>query len=389
MAKWPNDKRLAEWARRIESLSWSGLVIDREFRLIYVSRELRDFLDNPSDDEVGIGRHIIEAFAQDAWLRVVSPESQLEVFMQIAPYAIGDLERRGKDARAILPEQFLPLLDQVVRCEIPEVDSFSFDYMDPRAELDLPSYRVDSLLIKLEDDDGLAGGVIISFMGVRPNLITLLARGNQEMYERMAHLIEPGPRQAAILFCDLRGSGRVSRQMPSASYFRLIRRLWRNIDTVVAEEKGIVGKHAGDGASAFFLVDDLGSNSAAAAAAVRAARRIHELSGDIFSEVVGSACLMKIGLHWGGALYMGQLVPGGRLDVTALGDEVNETARIEECADAGQTLASKQLLEQLTQDAAAEVGIDIDKLSYQTLAERADLPEKTIRDLGSIAVTPL
>ncbi len=387
--EWPKDERLAEWARQIEALSWSGQVIDRDFRLVYVSRELLEFLDNPSDDEVGIGLHIMEAFIRDAWLGIITPETQLEVFMRLAPYVIADLERRGKDPRTILPEQFLPLLDQIGRSEIPEVDSFSFDYIDPRADLDLPSYRVDNLLIRLDDEDGLAGAVIISFMGVRPNLLTLLARGDQEMYERMAKLIEPGPRQAAILFCDLRGSGRLSRQLPSAAYFRLIRRLWRDIDTVVAEEKGIVGKHAGDGASAFFLVDDLGANSSAAAAAIRAARRIHDLSSDVFSEVAGSGPLMKIGLHWGGALYMGQLVPGGRLDVTALGDEVNEASRLEQCTEAGQTLASKQLLEQLSHDDAAAVGIDIDKLTYETLGERSDLPEKVLREVGALAVTAL
>ena len=158
---------------------------------------------------------------------------------------------------------------------------------------------------------------------------------------------------------------------------------------MVAEERGIVGKHAGDGASAFFLVDDLGHSSTAAAAAIRAARRIHDLSSDVFSEVAGSGPLMKIGLHWGGALYMGQLVPGGRLDVTALGDEVNEAARLQESAEAGQTLVSKQLLEQLSQDDAAAVGIDIDKLTYETLADREDLPDKVLREIGSIAVTPI
>ena len=189
--EFPKDERLAAWARDIEALSWSGLVIDREFRLVYVSRELLDFLANPSDEEVGIGRHILEAFTSKAWLDIIAPESQIDLFMRIAPYAIGDFEGRGKDARAILPEPFLPLLGEINRRDIPEVDSFSFDYIDPRADLDLPSYRVDSLLIRLEDREGLAGAVILSFMGVRPNLITLLARGNQEMYERMAKLVEP------------------------------------------------------------------------------------------------------------------------------------------------------------------------------------------------------
>lgn len=231
---------------------------------------------------------------------------------------------------------------------------------------------------------GLLG---LFYMDVRPNLLTLLARGDQEMYERMARLVEPGPRQAAVLFCDLHQSVRLSRTMPSVGYFKLVRKLWTGIDQAVAHETGIIGKHAGDGASAFFLVDDLGSNSKAAAAAIRAARRIHEIGEDVFAEVLDSECLMKIGVHWGGSLYMGQLVPGGRLDVTALGDEVNEAARVQETAGVGETLVTKQLLEQLTPEDAAEVGLDLEKLIYQTLAERPSATEKATRDAGALAVT--
>jgi class 3 adenylate cyclase len=167
----------------------------------------------------------------------------------------------------------------------------------------------------------------------------------------------------------------------------MVRRLWMGIDAAVAEHTGIVGKHAGDGASAFFLVDDLGSPSAAASAALRAASKIHEVSRGAFNDVLESDCLMKVGLHWGGSLYMGQLVPGGRLDVTALGDEVNEAARIQETAGPGETLATKQLVEQLTQDDAAALGVDLEKLSYRPLSEIDGAPEKATRDAGGLAVT--
>lgn len=61
-------------------------------------------------------------------------------------------------------------------------------------------------------------------------------------------------------------------------------------------------------------------------------------------------------------MYIGQLVPGGRLDITALGDTVNECARIQDCAEPHQTLASKQLIEQLLPDDGATFGIDADEI---------------------------
>jgi class 3 adenylate cyclase len=99
--------------------------------------------------------------------------------------------------------------------------------------------------------------------------------------------------------------------------------------------------------------------------------------------------LMNIGLHWGGALYMGQLVPGGRLDVTALGDEVNECARIQDSARGATILASKALLEQLTEDDAAGVGLDPEKIVYQPLSDWPTVTEKARRDAGGVAVTEL
>jgi hypothetical protein len=67
-------------------------------------------------------------------------------------------------------------------------------------------------------------------MAVRPNLQSLLAHGDEEMYERMAKLIEPGPHQAGILFCDLHESGNIARQLSTSAYFKLVRSLWTGID---------------------------------------------------------------------------------------------------------------------------------------------------------------
>jgi class 3 adenylate cyclase len=235
----------------------------------------------------------------------------------------------------------------------------------------------------------LSGILILGYMSVRPGLVSLLARGDEEMYERMAKLVEPRSYEGAILFCDLQGSTELARTLPTAEYFRLIRSLWTETDYLVAHNQGIVGKHAGDGASAYFLVEDLGSASKAAAAAVRTARGIHERSEEVFGDELDRSCMMRVGIHWGGSLYVGQLVPGGRLDVTALGDGVNECARIQECAHPHATLASKALVEQLSTDDAASLGIDPGKLRYRPLSEVADAAEKAVRVAGTIPVTTL
>jgi class 3 adenylate cyclase len=142
--------------------------------------------------------------------------------------------------------------------------------------------------------------------------------------------------------------------------------------------------------------DDAGSASAAARAAIECAREIAEEAGRAAKEIAqetglfeGSECSVNSGVHWGGTLYMGQLVTGGRLEVTALGDEVNECARIEQTARDGRALASKTLVEHLTEQDAFDLGLDPDSLVYRTIAELADAPEKSVRDAGGIAVTEL
>ena len=84
----------------------------------------------------------------------------------------------------------------------------------------------------------------------------------------------PARRPGSILFADLEASGELSRRLSSRGYFDLVGHLTDLIDSQVIKQGGIVGKHAGDGASALFLVEQLGnSESEAASAAVRAAPR--------------------------------------------------------------------------------------------------------------------
>lgn len=142
-------------------------------------------------------------------------------------------------------------------------------------------------------------------MGVRPSLVALLSRGDPAMYERMARLTEPAARRA-LTFCDLHGSVALSRTIPNIACFRLMRDLWSGLDQVVAGELGLLPE--------------------------RGPRHAVGLTEKAFRGALEEPCRMKIGLHWGGGPYVGQPVPGGQLDITAPGDEVNEVARVQDRA---------------------------------------------------------
>ncbi len=86
---------------------------------------------------------------------------------------------------------------------------------------------------------------------------------------------------------------------------------------------------------------------------------------------------------------VGQVATSGRLEVTALGDQMNEGARIEAAAKGGAILASKDLIERLDPDDAQATGLDPDAIAYTPLGELDGVSDKAIRDAGAIPVTAI
>lgn len=310
----------------------------------------------------------------------------LERGLAANPSGLSGVETIVPEAMDALFEQFEPRDPGLIY-----TDSFHF------LQGDLPPTPISETNFRLHDEEGDLVGTVIFYTPALPaRVLSLVARGDEGMFQRMARLTEPGRKQAAVLFADLESSSSLSRHLPSAAYFRLIRALTTAIDKVVGSNDGIVGKHAGDGVTAFFLAEDLGTPSTAARAAISTAREISGLAKEVAGELAeeigvldADLCKINVGVHWGGRLYMGQLVTGGRLEVTALGDAVNECARIQEATTGGAILASKSLIEHLSDEDAAALDLDPDTVLYKTISELEGAPEKAIRDAGGIPVTPL
>jgi class 3 adenylate cyclase len=185
-------------------------------------------------------------------------------------------------------------------------------------------------------------------------------------------------------------SGELSRRLPTPRYFELIRALATIFDDLVGANCGVVGKHAGDGMTAFFLAD--GDPSRAAAGALRTVRGLQRWAAELGAQLDGAgapALRVNCALHWGANLYMGQVVPGGRLDVSALGDEVNECARMQESTRDGAVSMSKEFAELLPPDAPASLGVDAARLLYQPLSALPGATQKAIRDAGTLAVAQI
>jgi class 3 adenylate cyclase len=378
---WPREIK-----EEIKNIGWAAEIYDADWRLRWVSPELRFIFENPTESELGFGGVITEVYQMPIWRSKVTEESYIKALQDTLSYII--YENNSKDAIiASLPEGIKEQLQDTKEKKAPDLWSFYLDF----TQNNLPANRVSCLNIKFTED-GRCGWIRLYGPGMKASVLSLVARGSEDMYERMSKLIHPGRRPAAILFCDLAGSTDLARRLPSALYFRLLSAVAKRIDDIIIRHSGLVGKHAGDGASAYFLQNDHNGISAVIRAAIVSAREIQIETKAIANEILKQAGIkginisIKCALHWGSTLYIGQIVSGGRLEVSALGDEVNECARLESATEGGETLASKALLERLDSEDASDLAIPIDSLIYRPLNEFAGIDPKAIRDTGNISV---
>ncbi|MDQ3741658.1 MAG: adenylate/guanylate cyclase domain-containing protein [Actinomycetota bacterium] len=366
------DDRLRQVVEALEETNWSAVVTDAEWRIVWSSRELALILSEDASD-LGVGRHMLETGALSAF--TVLSDAGVEAWVRThAPFALYDGPRSREELAGLVDERFRAIVEEAEPREPP-----------PRWTLRMAVGREDDVGVvahgeRMVGTDGQVIGNAFMYGSALPaSVLWFVNQGDQRMFHRITELTEPGRRPAAVLFADIEGSTSLSRRMASAAYFDLIRNLTRACDAAILDAGGVIGKHAGDGVSAFFLADQCGSSPCAALGALRAARAIqaaareHEVS-------------MRVGIHWGATLYIGQLATSGRLEVTALGDEVNECARIQDAAPAGALLATKQLVERLDPDDAAAQGLEPAKLRYTLVSELPGAGDKAVRDAGTIAV---
>ena len=355
----------------LERTGWSAVVTDPAWRIVWSSGEIAKIVGD-QDAEFTVGVHLLATAALPAF-SILTDEGVADWVRTHAPFALHDGTPRGELAQ-LVDERFRPLVDEAEPREPPPHWTLRLGVGD---ENDVGVVAIGE---RVRAADGRLLGNAFMFGSALPaSVLWFINQGDQRMFRRLAELVEPGRRPAAVLFADIEGSTSLSRRMASAAYFDLIRGLTRAADRAILDAGGVIGKHAGDGVSAFFLADQAGSSPAAALAALRAARAIKVAARE-------HDVAMRVAIHWGATLYIGQVATSGRLEVTALGDEVNECARIQEAAHGDALLATKQLVERLDPGEAEAEGIVPAQLRYSLVSELDDVPEKALRDAGSIAV---
>lgn len=383
---------LAATAKALNDEGHWAEILDREWRAAYMTDDARWMYGGRTElAPYPLGADLFGhdyMSARSGWRGGQFPlEVERRAFGMVGPCVLADMRGSKEELRARVDPRVRDLVDGLTPLEFSAATSFSFRgiYTAAGAGVD-----ISLTFLRLRDDSGaVVGTAIISKPAVGMAVLTRIsAMGDRRHFDRMEQAARPGRRPAAILFADLESSSQLARGLSTERYFAFIRRLARAADLSVVDAGGLVGTHAGDGVVAFFLAEIAGSESAAAGNAISATRALRAAVGEVTvrSELEPDDVVLRFGLHWGANLYVGQIATSGRAEVTALGDQVNEAARIEACATGGRALASKDLMERLEPDEAAGLEIDLGRVTYTQLANLGSATEKARRDAPAIAV---
>lgn len=388
----PEHPVLAELASALNRAGVWAQITDREGRLVYMTDDLR--LTNGDLVEMvpvplgayGFGPEYIDAMLSwpgGGW----SLDAIRNAFSATGPWVLPEMPGGREELRERVDPRLRDLVDDISPAE----ESTSLMYVMPSSSMGVMApFDTRQMAVRIRDESGQFVGIMHQSMTAvgMSTIGALAAIGDLGHFERMQRVSRAGRRPAAILFADLEGSSSLARRLPTAGYFALGRRLTRAADQCAIDAGGLVGRHVGDGVVAFFLAETAGSESAAARNCMSAARALGASTAEVAvrSELRPEDLVLRFGLHWGSNLYVGNISTPGRSEVTALGDEVNETARIEACASGGKALASKDLIERLEPADAAALDLDPDRVVYTPLAELATATEKARRDAPTIPV---
>jgi adenylate cyclase len=149
----------------------------------------------------------------------------------------------------------------------------------------------------------------------------------------------------SLLFADIRGSTGLAESMSPGAFRDLLERFYTTATRVVFEHDGAIDKFVGDELVAIFF--PLLSGERHAQRAVEAAQALLRATGH--AEPSGPWVPVGAGVN-SGSVWFGAVGDGDHIELTALGDRVNVTARLASAAQAGEIL--------ITSEAAAAAGLD-------------------------------
>jgi adenylate cyclase len=143
--------------------------------------------------------------------------------------------------------------------------------------------------------------------------------------------------ELTMLFADIRGSTTLAEQMSPRAFSQVINRFYQSALDVLVHHDAIIDRLAGDEMIGYFVRGFAGPEHTRQA--LRAAQELLQVTGH--ADPSGPWVPLGVGVNRGTAFFGAVGTKDGVIDITALGDEVNTTARLASQARAGQILISE------------------------------------------------
>lgn len=210
------------------------------------------------------------------------------------------------------------------------------------------------------------GGFIMHLMGRDQS------RYNPRFCERCQVFEHPGGAEIVLtmLFADIRGSTALAEQMSAREFSQLINRFYKVATHVLIQSDAMVDRLMGDEAIGLYIPGFSGPQHPRRA--IEAAQELLRLTGH--RDPKGPWLPVGIGVHTGSA-YVG--VVGDEestADFTALGDNVNITARLASAAGAGEIMISEA--------SCLASKLDLDRLEHRQLELKGKSEPFSVRVLS-------
>lgn len=400
----PADPSLAEVATAMEETGQAAWIVDECWRYAYVTDDARSLWVDRSGGRLGsvaIGHHVFSTEALrvgTGWrFGLNTIELWRAAFESLGGLVLADTDGGRTALRSLVHPALCDVVDDLVSSDRAAQGFRVMTSGLPRANTHGEGSRglVPSVMsaTRIRDRHGRLCGTALVGKPTAPmsDLGAMAWLRDLDHLARMNRFTQAGRYPMGILFADLERSSMLIRTLSTAAYFTLGRRLVRAADQCVVDAGGIVGRHLGDGVVAFFPAETSGTDSAAARACITAARAVRDSLGTVADRtgLAPGALVVRFGLHWGDDVFIGQISTIARSEVTALGEDVNVTARIEASATGGRILASEALVGRLDPDDSRAIGVDRDQLRFTRLGDLDTATAKARRDAPAVSVCEL
>lgn len=235
------------------------------------------------------------------------------------------------------------------------------------------------------------------------NLLHLLARRDEVIRSLLRRRL-PVLTHLVALVADLQNSVRICAELPPEEYFELINQIWATLDPVFRRYYGAYGKHTGDGLVYYFFQQPDSNymlNALRCAVEIRAAmRRISkewQIRKGWFNDL-----FMNIGLNEGQE-WLGTFQTSTSVELTVLGDTINQSARLSDLARFGEIWTTKGLLAKLSADEREGIHYGVKRkspdgreqfvlASYTTVGAMIDLDggrHEKLRDIAHLSIAEI